>query len=133
MGNNQRRPVQLLDDVGHGKSLAGSGDAEKGLALIALTETGYQGSDGLGLVAGGAYSDTSLKWSMYDYLLHHSNTLSKMLLFFLNIIIIIFPILLFYVYQSLFMQNLATPIRDFLSATSYSFTNFYCTHCLTFI
>ena len=52
MGQNQRRLVQLLDDIGHGKGLAGAGDAKKSFKLIALFKSFYQLLDGLGLVAG---------------------------------------------------------------------------------
>ena len=34
MGDDQRRLIQLLDDVRHRKGFAGAGDAQKGLALV---------------------------------------------------------------------------------------------------
>ena len=34
MGDDQRRLIQLLDDVRHRKGFAGVGDAQKGLALV---------------------------------------------------------------------------------------------------
>ena len=37
MRDNERRALQLLDDVGHGKSFTRSGDAEQRLAAITRT------------------------------------------------------------------------------------------------
>ena len=51
VGNDQRRPVQGLDDIGHGEGLTGAGDAQKGLKLVALPESVHQFPDGLGLVS----------------------------------------------------------------------------------
>lgn len=34
MGDDQRRLIQLLDDVRHRKGFVGVGDAQKGLALV---------------------------------------------------------------------------------------------------
>ncbi len=34
MGENKRRPVGVLNDLGHGKGLAGPGDAEQDLVLF---------------------------------------------------------------------------------------------------
>ena len=39
MSNDKRRFIQLLDDVCHCKRLTRAGDAQKGLALVALLET----------------------------------------------------------------------------------------------
>ena len=50
--NNQRRFIQLLDDIRHRKSFSGTGDTQKSLALVAFLEPFDQVSDGLGLVAG---------------------------------------------------------------------------------
>ena len=52
MSNNQRRFIQLLDDIRHRESLSGTSDAQKGLALVAFFETIDQLLNGLGLVAG---------------------------------------------------------------------------------
>ncbi len=53
MRDNERRPVQLLDDIGHGEGLAGASDAEQGLALEALIQAFDEFGDGLRLIAGG--------------------------------------------------------------------------------
>ena len=53
MGDDQRRFIQLLDDICHRESLARTGDAKEGLTLVAFLEAFDQVSDGLGLVAGG--------------------------------------------------------------------------------
>ena len=53
MSNNQRRFIQLLDDIRHRKGFSGAGDAQKGLALVAFFKTFDQVGDRLGLVAGG--------------------------------------------------------------------------------
>ena len=50
--NNQCRTVQLCDDIGHRKCLAGPGDAEKRLELFAGAETVHQLRNRLRLVAG---------------------------------------------------------------------------------
>ena len=41
----------LLDDLGHGEGLAGAGDAEEDLVLVAGGEAGDELGDGAGLVA----------------------------------------------------------------------------------
>ena len=53
VGDDQRRFIQLLDDVCHREGFPGTGDAQKGLALVALFETFDQFGDRLRLVAGG--------------------------------------------------------------------------------
>ncbi len=53
VGDDQRRFIQLLDDICHRESLARTGDAKEGLTLVAFLEAFDQVSDGLGLVAGG--------------------------------------------------------------------------------
>ena len=45
--------VQGGDDVGHGEGLAGAGDAQQSLELVALLEIFHQVGYGCGLVAGG--------------------------------------------------------------------------------
>jgi hypothetical protein len=49
--HHQRRPVHLLDDVGHREGLAAAGDAEEDLVSLACLETRDQLGDGAGLVA----------------------------------------------------------------------------------
>ena len=53
VGNDQCRLLHPLDDIGHGEGLAGTGDAQKGLALVAFLETFDKIGDCLRLVAGG--------------------------------------------------------------------------------
>ena len=53
MSDDQRRFIQLLDDICHRESFTGTGDAEKDLALVALLETFDKVGNRLGLVAGG--------------------------------------------------------------------------------
>ena len=54
VGQHQRRSVQLCDDVGHGKGLAGTGDAQQHLFVYSVFDALYQALDGLRLVTGGA-------------------------------------------------------------------------------
>ena len=53
VGDNEGGPLDLLDDGGHRKRLAGAGHAEEHLGVHALLNAGREGLDGLGLVAGG--------------------------------------------------------------------------------
>jgi len=53
VGNDQRRFIQLLNDVCHRKCLSGSGNTQKCLTLIALPKTTDQTVDRLRLVSGG--------------------------------------------------------------------------------
>ena len=53
MGDDERRPVEVADDVGHGERLAGAGDAEQCLVFFAGQQSGSQSLDGLGLIPGG--------------------------------------------------------------------------------
>ena len=46
--------LQLLNDIGHGKGLAGTGHAQQGLKLVALLKTFDQGFYSLRLVTGGS-------------------------------------------------------------------------------
>ena len=48
---DQSRLVQCLDDVGHGEGLAGAGDAQQGLELVAFLEALHRLCDCPGLVA----------------------------------------------------------------------------------
>ena len=50
---DQRRPLQLLDDVGHRERLAGAGDAHEHLLAAAFAQVAHERLDGGGLVAGG--------------------------------------------------------------------------------
>ena len=55
---DQRRPVGLLDDLRHGESLAGAGDAEQDLVFFSGGEAFDKLVDGSGLVAlGGIVGD----------------------------------------------------------------------------
>ena len=51
MGHHKRGAVQLLDDLGHGVGLAGAGDAQQNLVLLAVENTANQGLDGSGLIS----------------------------------------------------------------------------------
>lgn len=48
---DEREPVELTDDVGHGKCLAGTGHAEQGLVLVAGLDRLQEFRNRLGLVA----------------------------------------------------------------------------------
>ena len=61
VGDHQRGPVGLGDDVGHGEGLARAGDAQQHLVLHALLQPLRQGLDGLGLVAGGRVIGVQMK------------------------------------------------------------------------
>ncbi len=50
---DQRRPIQLLDDLGHREGLAGSGNAKQNLVLFAFVDTPGKRRDGRGLIATG--------------------------------------------------------------------------------
>ena len=50
---HERRALDACDDVGHGEGLAGAGDAEERLVLVAAAQAVDELVDGLGLVAGG--------------------------------------------------------------------------------
>ena len=53
MGDDQRRFIQLLDDIRHRESFTRTGDAKEGLTLVTFLKAFNQVSDSLGLVAGG--------------------------------------------------------------------------------
>ena len=50
---DERRLAELGDDVGGGEGLAGAGDAEQRLAILARVKAGREFLDGLRLIAGG--------------------------------------------------------------------------------
>ena len=52
MRDNQRRSLQLFNDIGHREGFAGTGYAEQRLKLVALTEALHQFCNRLRLVAG---------------------------------------------------------------------------------
>ena len=52
MGDDQSRPLQLLNDVGHRERLSGTGYAQKGLKLISFPKTFHKLCNGLRLVTG---------------------------------------------------------------------------------
>ena len=58
---DQRRLAVVGDGVRQGHRLAGPGDAEQGLVLVAALEPGGQLGDGLGLVAGGGEGGDDLE------------------------------------------------------------------------
>ena len=58
MRNDERRLIQLCDDVRHREGLTGAGYTEQSLELIAFLEASYQFFDCLRLIAGG------LVWGM---------------------------------------------------------------------
>ena len=51
VGQDQRRPVHLLDDLGHGERLARAGDAEQHLVLVAVVDAAGERLDGASLIA----------------------------------------------------------------------------------
>ena len=53
MGQHQGRFLQLLDDIGHGKCPAGTGDAQQRLGFVPFVDALYQRFYRLWLVAGG--------------------------------------------------------------------------------
>ena len=61
VGQHQRGPLHLLDDLGHGKGLAGSGNAQQHLLLQPVLDALRQRGNGLGLVAGGLIFRYDLK------------------------------------------------------------------------
>ncbi len=54
-----------LDDFGHGEGLAGAGDAEQDLILLASGEAGDEFGDGAGLVALGFVGGGKLEVHLY--------------------------------------------------------------------
>ncbi len=61
MREDQRGPVALLDDLGHGEGFAGAGDAEQHLMLFACSEALDQLVDGAGLVSARLIGGDELK------------------------------------------------------------------------
>ena len=53
-GEDQRRPLDLLDRPGDGRALARAGDAEQRLEAVAAQDAGAEALDRLRLIAGGA-------------------------------------------------------------------------------
>ncbi len=75
MGDNQGRLVQLLDNIGHRKSLPRTGNAKQRLELVAFLEALDKGVYGLGLVTGGFVFTVKFKYILYSlhkYHLHKS-------------------------------------------------------------
>ena len=68
VGQDERGPVGLLDDLGHGEGFAGAGDAEQHLVLLAGGEPFDELFDGAGLVASGLVGGDQLKihWEIID-------------------------------------------------------------------
>ena len=64
VGDDQRRFIELFDDIGHGKGLSRTGDAQQGFALVSLFKTLHQLLDGPRLVARG------LKLRMQHKMIH---------------------------------------------------------------
>ena len=61
MREDERRPIRLLDDLGHGEGLARAGDAKQHLVLLARAETFHQLLDSAGLVAARLVAGHQLK------------------------------------------------------------------------
>ena len=61
VGQHQRRPLHRLDNLGHGKGLAGAGDPQQNLLFQSVFNALRQLGDGLGLVAGGLILRNHLK------------------------------------------------------------------------
>ena len=51
MGDYQSGPLNLVDNVGHGKGFSGTGHTQKNLITIFFLQTGYQLFDGLRLIS----------------------------------------------------------------------------------
>ena len=58
---NQRGPIGLLDDLGHGEGLAGAGHPQQHLVLLAGTQPVDKLADGAGLIALGRVAGDELK------------------------------------------------------------------------
>ena len=67
VGQHQRGPLHLLDDLGHGKGLAGSGNAQQHLLLQPVLDALRQRGNGLRLVPGGLIF-------RYDFKFRHSSS-----------------------------------------------------------
>ena len=65
VAQDQGRTLQPLDDVGHGKRLAGTGDAEQGYGIDALGQGAAQSVDGGRLVSGGFIG--GLQFKMHSF------------------------------------------------------------------
>ena len=61
MGQDEGGAVGLFDDLGHGEGLAGAGDAEQDLVLLAGGEAGDEFFDGAGLISAGFVGGDQLK------------------------------------------------------------------------
>ena len=61
VGQNQGGPVGLLNDIGHGEGLAGTGDAQHDLLVKAQLQTAAQLLNGLRLIAGGLVRGVKFK------------------------------------------------------------------------
>ena len=61
VGQYQRRPLDSLDDLGHGKGLSGASDAQQHLLLQSVLDALRQLGNSLGLVAGGLVFRYNLK------------------------------------------------------------------------
>ena len=53
VSDDQRRFIQLCNDIRHREGFSGAGDAQESLALVAFLKAFNQIGDSLGLVAGG--------------------------------------------------------------------------------
>ena len=62
VGQHQRGALHGLDDLGHGKGLAGAGNAQQHLLLQPILDALRQRGDGLRLVAGGLIFGNNLKF-----------------------------------------------------------------------
>ena len=58
---DQRRAAGLLDHLGHGEGLAGAGDAEQNLVLLAVQQAAEELIDGGRLIAARAVVDAQMK------------------------------------------------------------------------
>jgi len=69
VGDDQRRPLQALDDVRHRERLAGACDTEQGLGRVAGQNAGDKLVDRLGLVAAGRHVGCDFeKWHVVSLL-----------------------------------------------------------------
>ena len=68
VGQDQRGPLDGLNDLGHGEGLAGAGNAQEDLFLQPVLDARRQGGDGLRLVAGGLVFGYDLEFRHGDLL-----------------------------------------------------------------
>ena len=69
VGQHQRGPLDLGNNIGHGIRLAGTGDAQQSLLMETVFNAGYQLGDGLRLITGGLIRSMKFKFQRQKHLL----------------------------------------------------------------